>query len=58
VVPERNFGAKFQVAGRAHDHHVADECAAGGAGTAVVDIRCLRPDAARMMSLLFYGFVS
>lgn len=58
VVPERDFGAGFQVSGRAHDHHVADECAAGSASTAVVDIRCLRPDAARMMSLFFCGLVS
>jgi hypothetical protein len=46
VIPERDFGASFHVAGRAYDHHVAYKCAAGVTITAVVDIRCMRPDAA------------
>jgi hypothetical protein len=58
VVPECDFGAGFHVSGRAHDRHIAYKCAAGVAGTAVVDIRCIYLDAARIMRLLFYSFLS
>lgn len=58
VIPKRNFGAGFHVAGRADNHHVSNEGAMGVAGTAVVGVQCMRPDAPRVMRLLFCSFIT
>lgn len=58
MIPKRDFDAGFHVAGRADNHHVAYKCATGVAGTGMVDVRCMRPDATRMMGFLFCSFIT
>lgn len=58
MIPNRDFGAGFYIARCADNHHVAYKCRTGVACTAVVDVRCMHPDAKRLIPFLFGSLVT